>query len=279
MNYTHIVLIPKKHDTEYITEFKLISLGNVVSQIISKVLANWTKSILPNIISDSQSAFVPSRIITDNTTVAFEMVHRMRNKRNGRKGHMAIKLDISKAYDRVEWVFLQRIMLKIGLLEQWVNLAMETVRTASYSTLINGETRGFITLSRGIKQGDPLSPYLFLFCAEGLSSFIRRAMDNQLLKGVVSCNGGVKLSHLLFANDSLLFCEATTAECRNLLDILESYEKASGQAINRKKKTTLFFNPNTRPQVKEEIRNMLGAQIITNCERYLGLPMVGVNPK
>ena len=117
MNYTHIVLIPKKHDAEYITEFKPISLGNVVSQIISKVLANWIKSILPNIISDSQSAFVPCRIITDNTTVAFEMVHRMRNKRNGRKGHMAIKLDISKAYDKVEWVFLQRIMLKIDLLE------------------------------------------------------------------------------------------------------------------------------------------------------------------
>ena len=85
MNYTHIVLIPKKHDTEYITEFKLISLGNVVSQIISKVLANWIKPILPNIIYNSQSASVPGRIITDNTIVAFEMIHRMRNRRNGRK--------------------------------------------------------------------------------------------------------------------------------------------------------------------------------------------------
>ena len=70
----------------------------------------------------------------------------------------------------------------------------------------------------------------------------------------------------------------TTIECRNLLDILESYEKASGQAINRQK-TTLFFSPNTRHQVKEEIQDMLGAQVMTNCERYLGLPMVGVNPK
>ena len=110
MNYTHIVLIPKKNKPEYITEFRPISLGNVVSWIISKVLANRLKPILPNVIYDSQSAFVPGRIITDNTTVAFEMLHRMRYRTKGRKGHMAVKLDINKAYDRVEWEFLQRIM-------------------------------------------------------------------------------------------------------------------------------------------------------------------------
>ena len=92
-------------------------MGNVVSRIVSKVLANRVKSILPNIISDAQSAFIPDRLITDNTTVAYEMLHRMRNRRRGKIGHMAIKLDISKSYDRVEWSFVQRIMLKMGLLD------------------------------------------------------------------------------------------------------------------------------------------------------------------
>ena len=259
-------------------DFRPISLGNIVARIISKVLANRIKCILPNVISDSQSAFMRDRSIIDNTTVAFEMLHRMRNRRKGRIGHMAVKLDISKAYDRVEWEFLRRIMLKIGILNQWVHLAMETMCTASYSILINGEPTGFITPSCGIKQGDPLSPYLFLLCAKGLSSLIRRAIENHHLKGVVSCNGGVKMSHLFFADDSLLFCEATTRECKNLLDILALSEGASRQAINRQK-TTLFFSPNTNQGVKLAIQNMLGPQIMTNCERYLGLPMVGGKSK
>ena len=278
MNYAYIVLIPKKNQPEYITEYRPISLGNVVSRIISKVLANQIKQMLPNVISNSQSTFVPNRLIIDNTTIAFELLHRMRNRRKGKKGHMIVKLDISKANDRVEWGFLQRIMLKIGLPDQWVNLAMETVRITSYSTLVNGEAKGFITPTLGIKQGDPLSPYLFLLCAEDLYFLIRRAMENQNLKGVLSCNGGVKISHLLFTDDSLLFCEATTIECQSLLDILALYERASGQAINRQK-TTLFFSPNTKQQVKLTIQNMLRAQIMTNCERYLGLPMVGGKSK
>ena len=151
-------------------------MGNIVSRIIAKVLANHTKVILPNVIFDSQSAFVHDRNITDNTTVAFEILHCIRYRRKGKTGHIAVKLDISKAYDRVEWEFLRHIMLKIGLPNQWVQLAMETVCTASYSILLYGEPTGFITPSRGIKQGDPLSPYLFLMCAEGLSSLIRKAI-------------------------------------------------------------------------------------------------------
>ena len=102
MNYTRIVLIPKIKVPKIVADFRLISLTNVISRLVSKVIANRLKLILPNVILDSQSAFVPNRLITDNTTVAFEVLLRMRNKRIGRKGQIAIKLDISKAYDIVE---------------------------------------------------------------------------------------------------------------------------------------------------------------------------------
>ena len=173
MHHSHVVLIPNKTNPEYITEYQPISLGNVVARVVSKVIANRVKTILPSVISNSQSAFVPTRLITDNTLVAYEMLHRMQKRQKGKIGHMAVKLNISKAYDRIEWNFLKQIMLKIGLPEQWVGLAMKTVQTASYSFLINGEPRGHITPTHGIKQGDPLSPYLFLLCAKGLSSLLR----------------------------------------------------------------------------------------------------------
>ena len=241
MSYTHIVLIPKINEPKSISNYRPISLGNVVSIIVSKVLANRLKQDLPNVISHSQSAFVPNRLNTDNTTVAFEVLHRMRNKKTGKKGQMAIKLDINKAYDRVEWVFLWEIMLKLGFNDWWVHLATETVHTATYSMLINGEPKGYITPSHGIKQGDPLSPYLFLLCVEGLSSLIRKAVERQQVCGILSCTDRVCISHLLFVDDSFIFYQATLEESQHLLEILRRYEAASGQAINRQN-TSIFFS-------------------------------------
>lgn len=117
-NETCVVLIPKIKNPKCMKDLRPISLCNVVYKLVSKVLANRLKQILPEIISPNQSAFVPGRLITDNILLAYECTHYMQNKRGGKDGYAAVKLDMSKAYDRVEWQFLEKMMKKLGFNEQ-----------------------------------------------------------------------------------------------------------------------------------------------------------------
>ena len=188
---------------------------------------------------------------------------------------MALKLDMSKAYDRVEWSFLKNVMLQMGFDKRWVALVLECITMATYSFLINGEPMGNIKPSRGIRQGDPLSPYLFLVCSEGLHRMIQRASCNGDIKGVSICCNGPKLTHLFFANDSLLFYRATIQECRNVMEILATYERVLGQRLNRDK-TTLFFSKSTALDHQIQIMEELGVLELKQYKEYLGLPaMVG----
>ena len=270
LNHTFITLIPKVKNPEFISEFRPISLCNVLYKIFSKVLANRLKKILPNIITENQSAFTKSRLISDNILVAFESLHGMQ-RHTGKDDYMAIKLDMSKAYDRVEWGYLEAVMRKMGFDEKWIQLMMICITTVSYSILINGEPKGMINPTRGIRQGDPLSPFLFLLCTEGLNGLIIQAANRGDIKGFTLCRNGPRLTHLLFADDSLLFCRATNQECRNILEILEVYGSCSGQQINRNK-TTIFFSKLTSEEKREHIKQVLGVPEIKQYEKYLGLP-------
>ncbi|XP_042942696.1 secreted RxLR effector protein 78-like [Carya illinoinensis] len=142
---------------------------------------------------------------------------------------MAIKLDMSKAYDRVEWKFLEAIMSKMGFGERWMQLIMECITTVSYLVMINGKIGASFQPERGIRQGDPLSRYLYILCAEGLSALITQAEHKGKIKGVAAARGGMRVSHLFFADDSVLFCRATIEEWQKLQGLLQVYEKASGQ--------------------------------------------------
>ena len=132
------------------SKFRPISLYNVLYKIFSKVLANKLKRVLPQFITEHQSAFTKNRLISDNIMVAFESLHSMKQHKSPNDGYIALKLDLSKAYDRVERIFLQEVMEKMGFNLRWISLLMVCVTTVSYSILINGEPNGMIIPTCGI---------------------------------------------------------------------------------------------------------------------------------
>ncbi|XP_074289594.1 uncharacterized protein LOC141614747 [Silene latifolia] len=272
MNRTFIVLIPKKKAPDKMSEFRPISLCNVTSKIVSKVLANRLKRFLGEIVSENQSAFTPGRLISDNILVAFELFHHMKNTRQG-EGHMALKLDMSKAYDRVEWSFLYQTLVSMGLHEGWVNRVMHCVTSVSFEVLINGNPSRLFKPSRGIRQGDPLSPYLFILCAEVMSSLIRQAVEAGSIHGIRVATNAPVVSHLLFADDSILFVKANQLEANRVKGILNRYEMASGQRVNYDK-TTVSFSHCTTDERKRSIADCLGVEVVDEQGKYLGLPTV-----
>jgi hypothetical protein len=167
-------------------------------KIITKTIANRIKSILPEVISPQQSAFLPGRLITDNTLLAFETFHHLKHNKNKKKGFVGIKLDMAKAYDRLEWDFIENTLTTMGFPVNLVQTIMRCVSTVSFSVLVNGKPSQNFKPHRGIRQGDPLSPYIFILYADVFSSMITKSQDLSYINGISIAQNAPKISHLFF---------------------------------------------------------------------------------
>jgi hypothetical protein len=243
----------------------------VVLKIASKVIANRLKKILPEIVSEEQSAFVPGRLITDNVITAYECLHFMKSEKSKKNVHCALKLDMQKAYDRLEWNFLEAIMKKLGFSHKFVETVMKGVGSVSFSVLFNGAKTESFRPSRGIRQGDPISPYLFLLAAEGLSCLLRDAMRSGEMSGVQVAPSAPRVNHLLFADDCILFGKAAVLDVTKMKEVLEKYCNASGQRIN-KDKSSSFFGKGCPQLLRNNIKAVMDVQNDTLNDKYLGLP-------
>jgi len=271
LNETNICLIPKTERPRKMAEFRPISLCNVSYKVISKVLSSRLKRLLPELISETQSAFVAERLITDNILIAQENFHALRTNPACKKKYMAIKTDMSKAYDRVEWSFLRALMLKMGFAQKWVDWIIFCISSVSYKILLNGSPKGFIKPSRGIRQGDPISPFLFILCTEALVAKLKDAEWHGRIQGLQISRASPSTSHLLFADDSLFFCKADPLQGKEIIDILRLYGEASGQQLNPDK-SSVMFGHEVDNSIRNTIKVSLGIHKDGGMGSYLGLP-------
>ncbi|CAA7054921.1 unnamed protein product [Microthlaspi erraticum] len=236
-----------------------------------EVLCQRLKVLLPRLISETQSAFVPGRLISDNILIAQEMFHGLRTNKSCKGKFMAVKTDMSKAYDRVEWKFIEALMRKMGFAEHWILLMMRCITSVQYKVLLNGQPKGRIIPQRELRQGDPLSPYLFILCTEVLKANLNKAEDMKRITGLKMARASPAVSHILFADDSLFFCRASAEESQVLIQILKEYETTSGQQINMGK-SSVQFGHTVDLDVRREIHQNMGITTVEGVGSYLGIP-------
>jgi hypothetical protein len=217
-NKSFIALIPKASGSYTAHQFRPISLCNIVYKIISKILANRLKTILPKIISSLQSAFVPKRNIQDNIILAHEHLHAFKDKR-GKGGFIFLKMDMEKAFDRMEWSFLLAIMEKLGFSHIWISCIKICISIPSLSILLNGSPFGCISPSKGLRQGDPLSHFLFILGVEVFSRLMLESAGS--LQGLQIARSCLAIHHLLFADDLLIFGKATVSVATSIKSCLD----------------------------------------------------------
>jgi hypothetical protein len=273
INSTFISLIPKTHGAKEIKDFRPISLVGGVYKIISMVLAKRMRRVMDKnhkIISKPQNAFVKGSLILDSVLIANECLDsRFKSEEPG----VLCNLDMEKGYDHVDWSFLLYLLRRCGFGEKWCSWIKHFISSARFSVLINGVPSGFFGSSRGICQGDPLSPFLFVLVMEAFSKMLGGFTSRGLILGFsvgTSELDRVIVSHLLFVDDTLIFCGANASQIRHIGALLVCFEVVAGLKVNLSKSVLVLVCPVNNVG---QLAGLLGCGLGDMPLKYLGLPL------
>ena len=229
------------------------------------------RGVLSSLISLTQSAFIPGRWIAENQLIVQEILHSFKI-RKVKGGFVAMKLDLQKAYDKVNWGFLKMVLTRFGFSSKFIGWIMECISSMSFSILVNGGMTKIFKPSLGLRQGNPLSPYLFIICQEVLSRLIDREFLYGNVKGVKMNVAGLAFTHVMYADDIMVFAKANCREVKILDECLDKYCAWSRQLINRSK-SGLIFSKLVRCAKRRELKALLAIKKIHPNVKYLGSPL------
>ncbi|XP_074271645.1 uncharacterized protein LOC141595577 [Silene latifolia] len=270
-NNTLITLVPKMEIHKNVLQFRPIACCNTIYKCLSKVICNRLSKILPDLVSPSQSAFIRGRDIVGNILICQDLIRLY--KRKSCSPRMMMKLDMQKAYDSIEWSFVEEMLRALDFPELMVSLLMQCVTTPSYSIALNGEVFGFFKGQRGLRQGDQLSPLLFTLCLEYLSRILLTTQKMQNFRFHPLCKR-IGLTHLCFADDLILFCKGDRASIELMINAFHFFSKASGLKLNKGKSN--FYANGVDEGILKEVETVIGMCRGSVPFKYLG---VTVSPK
>ncbi|KAJ8505060.1 hypothetical protein OPV22_005946 [Ensete ventricosum] len=272
LNCTFISLVPKNDGADSLENYRPISLCNFIYKVISKLLADRLQKVMNKVISPNQAAFLKGRSIHHNVLLANDLVKDLHSKTRGKK--ICFKADLRKAFDSVNRDFIYMMLHNMGFPQHWVKWIQCCLETPKFSILFNGSPIGFFGSKNGIRQGDPLSPYLFTIAMEGLSCMLEEAVSNGKIK--VPHYGSVYISHITFADDLIIFLRDDPVSVSNLADILNEFGKVSGLKLNHAKSKVYV---GACIDNKDHIAQTLGVAEGNLPVPYLGLPLIstGIN--
>ncbi|XP_057808794.1 uncharacterized protein LOC131023266 [Salvia miltiorrhiza] len=255
-NASTLILIPKKDHVDTVTDLRPIILSNFFFKIISKILVTRLSAVAATCVSPNQFGFISGRSIHDCIVLGSEGFNCM--NRTGRRSNFACKIDIRKAFDTMNWGFIL-----------WISVIFTSARI---SILYNGQLNGYFACSRGVRQGDPLSPILFGIAEDVLSFLLLNCVQSRHLVPMDFCRGYHFPTHLLYADDILIFCKASVKNAQKIKEILNLYGELSGQICNQSK-SHVFFSSKVAISMRNNIKRELGFAIGCLPVTYLGVPL------
>ncbi|XP_057791251.1 uncharacterized protein LOC131008384 [Salvia miltiorrhiza] len=275
-NANTLILIPKKDTVVSVADLRPIVLSNFFFKIISKVLAVRLSIVAAQHVSSNQFGFISGRSIHDCIILGSEGINCLRRSSGGQ--NMACKVDISKAFDTLRWDFLLNVLKVCGYNCRFIRWIEVILSSARLSILYNGELRGFFGCSRGVRQGDPLSPILFGIAEDALSALLHNCVRSGHLDPMQFCRGVPFPTHLLYADDIMIFCKASKTNARTLLKVLNFYADISGQVYSPSK-SQIIFSDRITVRTKRHVTRILALPTGDLPFTYLGVPMFRGKPK